>query len=182
MANSTVMFGFRPVTSSGGDGAIQMTKYNILAAYTAAIGIGDPVTLNASTGNVERWTDGDVLIGIAAQYRAAGAVSADADFMVYDDPNQIFEVRTLLADNTIVNLGDLVIGNAWPMTLGTVNATSGQSTTYLDSSGAAGVNLTGGIVWRGYQLGTGIDNDNTAANNVVHVKLATIAHYHTRQS
>lgn len=80
MANPNNSFGFQILQSEGKENRVR--EYNKTAA---AIYAGDAVKMT-NTGAVAVAAAGDVIIGVAAEYKAA----ADATIAVHDDPNSIF--------------------------------------------------------------------------------------------
>lgn len=90
MANRNYPHGFAPVGTLHG-GPIVTSLYSKVSGYATKIFAFDAV-MQATDGNINRFgTPGtDRLTGIAAHTTPA---SVDADQLVYDDPNIIFEVQ-----------------------------------------------------------------------------------------
>lgn len=80
MPNPNAPFGFQILKSDGKENRV--TEY---AKSNAAIYAGDVVALNSS-GQVAVAAAGGVVLGVAAEYKAA----SDTTIAVYDDPNAIF--------------------------------------------------------------------------------------------
>jgi hypothetical protein len=178
MANSATGFGLAPVQNpTGGDGTISVRTYKVAAAYTTAIFKG-ALVMQAADGSVVLWTAGNKALGVAAQYRAGAATVEDTDFIVYDDPTQLFLVKS--DDNTITDLGD-VQGSAFGVSAvsnetnadGTV--ATGLSTMKLDGSTGAGAATTT-LVLYGIDLSRAVDDDPSLTANDVVVRIAPIAH------
>lgn len=176
MANVDAPFGLRPVISPGGDNGIQMREYEVDSAYTTAIYEGALVML-AADGTVVLWTATNKVLGVAAQYRAGAATSANTTMLVYDDPDQQFVIQS--DDNTLVDNGDIQgIGFGISADANRTNAdgtaATGLSTMELDGASGGTVSLT--KVLYGIRPSRAIDDDVTLANNKVIVKIAPGAH------
>lgn len=94
MANPNAPFGFQILTTGG--------KENRITVYAKGSGIiypGDVVKMNSS-GQAVVAAAGDVMLGVAAEYKA----SADTSIAVYDDPNSIFMAQAD-ADFQLVDVG-----------------------------------------------------------------------------
>lgn len=107
MANTQAPFGFQPLLTDGKE--CRVTVYGKTAV---ALFCGDVVKMT-STGQVAVAAAGDVIIGVAAESKAAG----DTTIAVYDDPNSYFEAQAD-ADFQLTDVGQ----NA------NITATAGDST------------------------------------------------------
>jgi hypothetical protein len=131
MANADTPFGLRPVRYLSGapyNGAVN--HYSTAAGDSAAIFIGDPVTLSGTSqtinglvyADVDQAATGNIIAGVVVGvlptnrestiYRAA---STQRILLVADDPNLVFEIQevsggTALAANDIGLNADFVVG------------------------------------------------------------------------
>lgn len=87
MANTNRPYGFIVADSEGKQFRARPYKKESGSAIFA----GDVVKRNAA-GTVEVATAGDVIVGVAAEYKAA---TSTADILVYDDPECVFECMAL---------------------------------------------------------------------------------------
>lgn len=92
------------------DRVLRITPYVKLASYGTRIFKNDFVTL-AADGGVNVAAAGDVLLGVAAGDSAASTL--DNNFLVYDDPEQLFTVQnddggTALAQTNVGNNCDIL--------------------------------------------------------------------------
>lgn len=144
MSNTNAPFGLRPVRQLSGCADISISPYTIASSEATAMALGSPVKLTGTGTNIALAAAGDTAVGVFAgveylntqgehvrsQYWPAGTVTydgTDAQALVWDDPNIIFEIQTAtLAKADVGQLADWVAG-----TLDTLNKRSGA---YLDSS------------------------------------------------
>lgn len=142
MANTNSPFGLR-LHDTGGKCAY-LTEYTIASAYNTAIGEGDPVVMTGTGRNIAAAAAGEEnCIGVfkgcmyvnpqgeqvfSSQW-SASQVATEAKALVYDDPGFTFlaQVDTFAADDE---------GTTVDWTLGTVNTSTGMSTTQLDTTHA----------------------------------------------
>lgn len=152
MANSNTPMGLRPVGTIGMAGYRgKIEAFNVPATDATAIGIGDPVTLTGAGGIsadglpiVKRGTVGGICAGVmvgvklnptdltmTGGYRRA---STAMTILVDTDPNTIYEIQ----EDSVGGAVALANGtkNA-SLVLGTVDTTTGNSKTMLDSSTVA---------------------------------------------
>ena len=108
----------------------RIRPYNKAVGYATRIFPGDFVTL-ASDGNVQVAAAGDVLLGVAAMNSAAS--TAEANFLVYDDPDQLFVVQN---DDGGTALAQTNVGNNADILATTGDTTTGRSLHELDQSTA----------------------------------------------
>ena len=126
MANPNRPYGFLVADSEGA--AFRAKPYKKQSG--SAIFMGDVVKRNAA-GTVEVATAGDIIVGVAAEYKAA--TSTD-DILVYDDEDCIFECMALgsfaqsdvfLNANIDATTGDtLLLTSRQSLALSTKNTTS----------------------------------------------------------
>lgn len=143
MANLDAPRGYRAVSNGIAGTAPRVTKYTAKASL--ALGEGDLVALN-STGQVIAYNTTDAaagdLIGVAAH--PISATLSDRSLLVYDDPEQIFEVQA--DDNSLTVVADYLFKCFKPV-IATLNTTTLQSKHELDgssgtaTSGAAATNV-----------------------------------------
>lgn len=134
-------------------GQSRANAYTIAATDTGAIGYGDAVKLTTD-GLITVAAATDDIIGIFAgvEYLDAtgkpvisknwpGAVSGATNIVawVYDDPENVFEVQVGASGSAFVQT---IIGAQSDLVVGTPNAVTGQSTSYLnpvpEAAGAQG--------------------------------------------
>ncbi len=149
MANVNNPLGFIPYRHRGG-GDIRANRFP-LAAANSAIGIGCPVKiLNDGTVDLAAAGATAICIGVSAEYKAA---SSGGYIMVYDDPMITYRIQC----NGAIAATDVFY--AYDHAAGTVNATTGKSTDYLNSSAGAtdamctvlGLIEEAGNAWGAYQ-------------------------------
>lgn len=135
MANLDAPLGFRAVENGVAGTAPRLRKYTVKSSL--AIGEGDLVALN-STAQVIAYTTTDAvagdLIGVAAH--PVTATQTSRDLMVYDDPQQIFEVQ---ADGDVGSAVNSWLGKLFKVTVNTLNTTTLQSKHELDASASSAV-------------------------------------------
>ena len=125
-ANTDAPFGAMPY-----DGVKRVTPYNKVAGYATRISIGDFVVL-ASDGNVNVAAAGDTnVLGVAAM--SSPASTANLEFLVYDDPAQLF---TCQADDGGTALVQSNVGNNCDIIATAFNADTGRSNHEIDQSTA----------------------------------------------
>lgn len=81
MPNTQAPFGLQPVQTDGKENRVR----EYAKATSAALFAGDAVKMNSS-GEVVVAAAGDVILGVAAEYKAA----SETVIAVYDDPSQLF--------------------------------------------------------------------------------------------
>lgn len=150
MANVNQPMGLRPVGTIGAGGYVgRIEKFNVPATDGTAIGIGDPVTLTGAGGIaanglpiVKRGTVGGIAIGVCVgvelvptdltlTYRKA---STAMNILVDTDPMTVYEIQ----EDSVG--GSIALANGTKdcsLILGTVDTTTGNSKTMLDSSTVA---------------------------------------------
>lgn len=143
MATTASPFGFIPRKHPSGQ--TRANAYTIGASYNTAIGYEDPVALNTD-GTLNIGTAGSDVIGVFAgvTYNDAtgkptyaknwpGAVSGATNIVawVYDDPANVYEVQVGSGGSGYVQTA---IGAQANFVIGTPNATTGQSTSYLNAT------------------------------------------------
>lgn len=125
-------------------GQSRANAYTIASAYGSAIGYGDPVLLNTD-GTLNIATAGADILGIFAgcQYTDAtgkptfsknwpsGTVATNVVAYVYDDPTNVFEVQVGATGTGYVQTALGAQANA---VFAAPNATTGQSTSYLNAT------------------------------------------------
>lgn len=181
MANPTAGFGLQVVGRWDGTSPnFSRRKYPILSTYATAIAAGDLVTINATTGNMERYAagGGSLTIGVVDEFEwydtaakittwskywpgPAAAYSGTAWVWVIDDPNAEFIGRvsgTVVTDNNTGENADIVATapNAAGLSLETINSTTATTATYP---------------LRVLGVYEAVGNDNTLDNNIIRVKL-----------
>jgi hypothetical protein len=148
MANSNTPMGLRPVGTIGSYGySGRVERFYVPSTDSAAIGIGDPVTLtgaggiNAATGLpiVKRGTVGGIAIGVCVgvevlptdltvTYRKASTAMV---ILVDTDPMTIYEIQ----EDSVGGAISAANGTKdIPLVLGTVDTATGNSKTMIDSS------------------------------------------------
>ena len=142
MANTNAPRGFVPAYHLSGSGLLSPKTYAVADNYTTAIYTGDPVKL--TSGYVVIGTAGAAVLGIAAGFEytvtATGKRHKAKHFdgvtgktnivaLVYDDPKIVYEIQS----NS--NLSIANIGSAYDFATAAGSAITGDSGTYLDSSG-----------------------------------------------
>ncbi len=177
MANVDSAFGLRPVASPGGESSFVMREYEVAAAYATALYEGALLMLTTD-GTVILWVATNLTVGVAAQYRAAAATTANTTMLVYDDPNQVFLIQS--DDNTLVDNGDIQgIGFGISADANHTNAdgTAATGISAAELDGASGANPpTTTLVLMGVRPSRAIDDDMSLANNKVMVRIAGLAH------
>jgi len=150
MANANTPFGLRPVGTIGSAGYTgRIERFYVPATDSAAIGMGDPVTLTGAGGLhtdgtpiVKRGTVGGIALGVmvgvlptptdlSLTYRKA---STAMYIYVDTDPNTVYAVQED-GDGGAVALANGTKNAS--LILGTVDTVTGNSKTMLDSSTAA---------------------------------------------
>ncbi len=125
-------------------GQSRANAYTIGSTYNSAIGYGDPVLLNTD-GTLNIATAGADIIGIFAgcQYTdasgkptfsknwPAGTTATNIIAYVYDDPTNVFEVQVGSGGTGYVQTA---IGAQANAVFAAPNATTGQSTSYLNAT------------------------------------------------
>lgn len=112
------------------DRTLRISRYNKDNA-AARIFIGDFVILEAD-GSVAVAAAGDALLGVAAMGSAAS--TAEANFLVYDHPDQLFVVQE---DSDSAFMAQTNVGNNADILATTGDTTTGRSAHELDMSNAA---------------------------------------------
>ena len=176
MANVDAPFGLRPIASPGGETSFAMREYEVAAAYATALYEGCLLMLTTD-GTVILWTATNKTVGVAAQYRAGAATTANTTMLVYDDPDQLFLIQS--DDNTLVDAGDIqTLAFGVSADSGRTNAdgvaATGKSTMELDGASGSTASLT--LLLYGIRPSRAIDDDVTLANNKVMVKIVPAAH------
>lgn len=142
MALTASPFGF--VLRKNPTGQSRANTYKIASGYGTAIGYGDPVLLNTD-GTLNIATAGNDFIGIFAgcQYIdatgkptysknwPASTVATDIVAYVYDDPENVYEVQVGATGTGYVQTA---IGAQANLVTAAPNATTGQSTSYLNAT------------------------------------------------
>lgn len=189
MANPTTGFGLRPVRRLDG-AALSFQVERRLIAYNNAhtIGTGDLCTSLAS-GYIDAYTAGDTItagVFIGCKYLSPtlgyefwfpqwNAPTLPSTTVVYAyviaDPNIVFDVRT--AGGTAAAVGVADIGANFELTVGTVNALTGQSTTTVLNTPATTSTYPVKMVNTSSTVTSGF-NDNTLVNNIIEVRLNTL--------
>lgn len=174
MPNANTPMGLRPVGTLGQATYVgKIEKFYVPSTDSTAIGIGDTVTLtgaggiNAATGLpiVKRGTVGGiaagVMVGVELQpndlsitYRKA---STGMVILVDTDPNTIYEIQEDSVGGAIAAANGTKNGS---LILGTVDTTTGNSKTMLDSSTVAANNALDLLILRPSPV-----VDNTVASN-----------------
>ena len=149
MANVSRISGFKPVKSlAGGAWTALIRQYDADAAKSAAIFIGDPVTL-AADGNVEAAASGDTILGVVVAVGLENTLFENSSG--YFDPDNlgkrylaaaeagvvgvvpaemsIFEVYSDSGDDLDLNLGD-----SRDFKVGAGSTTTGNSAYTIDST------------------------------------------------
>lgn len=186
MANPTIGFGLKVAgRSDSASPTFSRREYPVLNTYATAMAAGDLVTINASTGNIERYAAGGgaLTVGVVDQFEwydtvrktkvwsnywpgPASSFSGSVTAYVIDDPDAEFLVRASGAAITAAEVGE----NA--DIVATAPSAAGFSLETLDSTSPA---TTANFPLRILGLYEGVGNDSTLANNIVRVKLnATI--------
>ena len=101
-------------------------------ASAVAIYPGDFVTLETDGGLGVATTSQALIVGVAAEYSAAS--TRKADFLVYDDPNQLFTIQD---DSDTTGMTQASIGTNADITVTTGDTTLLRSLHEIDSSTAA---------------------------------------------
>lgn len=185
MANVSRVNGLNPVKSLIGDGnSGQVNTYFIPSTNATNVFVGDPVKADTTGDTVAAGgkglgiqsvapaAAGDAIIGVVVgfavdptnlntpQYRAA---STGRYVLVADDPNQLFEIQTSNGTLGVADVGlNASVANAGGST------TTGTSGYTLDVGTAA---TTATLALRIVGFTQRVDNDNTAANAKVIVKI-----------
>lgn len=133
MANRDGPNGFTPVRHNTG-GEIRCEQVPLLAT-NAAIGIGDPLMLEAA-GGYDAWTSG-AIAGIAAEAKSA-SVGADQTILAYVDPEIIYTAQTDDGTGTLTALTGVNL-NATALAGTPAN---GRSTAEIDETSGATGNAT----------------------------------------
>lgn len=137
MANPDKPFGFKLVTSKGGNTALQ--KYSVDASNAAIIGLGDPISIEAD-GGVARSAadDGVIVVGVVARIedsdgKAIKRLAASTAGTVYVIPAEgnVFEVQ---ADSGTTLTAAAINATANFVVTGDADSTTGISQVELDSS------------------------------------------------
>lgn len=152
MANYAALYGFQPVRSiHGGPGYVR--RFCGLANYATAIGIGDPVTGQGTSGvptdygsgltvdDVQAASSAGVIDGVALNYRAASTL---ATVWAQTDPNMLFA--------GVVNGAALAFALATSDTnanfaTGSPSTTTGYSTYAIDGASENTTNTLDLKVW-----------------------------------
>lgn len=169
MANVNAPLGFRPVTNGKAGTAPLLTEY--VRSSTAVIYEGALLYLEqegprtwsgTATGQLQ-------IVGVAAHYCSA----TDLKVLVYDDPEQEFEIQGDTAVTTPIG----AIGWFGPLVAVTGNATTLQSKSELDTSGLSSVyTATHFNLVQVRRLPISEDNDQDAADAKWIVKIIPAAH------
>lgn len=125
----------------------RLKKY--VNSTTTATGRGDIVALNSS-GVVHRiatTTGSDKIVGVAANYVAAGAASTDV--WVYDDPDQQFVMQD---DGDSATPAQTSVGSTFALIIGAPSSLTGQSIFEIDAS-ATGAAATDPVLVTGFITG-----------------------------
>ncbi|HTG45208.1 MAG TPA: hypothetical protein VK633_11825 [Verrucomicrobiae bacterium] len=148
MANVDNARGLHPIRgSNGGEPRMRVYKANV----TTDIFQGDVVEMLA-TGTVKSivtTTGSATAIGVAANRVDASIQATSQDVLVYDDPDQEFEVQD---DGEAATPSQAVVGATFALILTTGNTTTGMSKHEIDAS-AAGVSATDAVLVQGFKLG-----------------------------
>lgn len=153
MANRDAPRGLRPAYHRHG-GTIRTEKYRIASAYNTSIGMGDPVVLVGTNKHIARgtpgtapfvgvfagcsWTGTDGKFNFSPYWPASTATlgSADAEALVWADPNIVFEIQS---DGPTAEAD---IGQTADVVMGTVDTATGNGKSELDDSNiGTGANL-----------------------------------------
>lgn len=163
-------------------GQSRANAYTIASTYGTAIGYGDTVIL-ATDGTITAGTAAADIIGTFAgvQYTdatgkptfsknwVAGTTATNIVCYVYDDPTNVFEVQVGSGGSGYVQAA---IGDQADVVVGTPNATTGQSTSYLNAT------LKGAGVQGQFRIvGFGSDGVYDATTNPFPSVLVTIARH-----
>lgn len=193
MANPTTGFGLRPARRLDAAGlSFQLEQREIAYNNSHTIGTGDLTTFLAS-GYIDKYTAGDTItagvfmgcrylspaLGYTQWFPSWTAPSLPSTTKVYalilQDPNVVFEVRT---GGGAAAVGIADIGANFELTVGTVNALTGQSTTLVDD--ATGPATTATYPVKMVNIAPTVNsnfNDNSLVNNIIEVRLNTLALY-----
>lgn len=142
MATSASPYGF--LLRKHPTGQSRANVYTIGTGYATAIGYGDPVALNTD-GTLNIGTAGSDIIGIFAgvQYTdatgkptfsknwVASTAATNIVAYVYDDADNVYEVQVGSGGTGYVQTA---IGAQANFVIGTPNASTGQSTSYLNAT------------------------------------------------
>jgi len=129
-SNIDLPFGLRAVENGVAGTVPRLRPYTVKAAV--AIYEGDLVGMN-TTGVITAYTATDAdngdIVGVAAHHIAAGAV--DRELLVYDDPEQIYEVQA--NDDSLTIAGDYMF-EYFDIVATTGNTTTLQSKHEIDDA------------------------------------------------
>ena len=161
MANTDTPLGLRPVTGGKAGTTPQLHEYTLATSTT--IFQGTPVALDTSgliVAYLANTTDAQKLVGVASAHRTASQT-----ILVYDDPDQEFEIQS--DDNSVTNAGSLRGVNFTMITPTSGNTTNLQSIAELDGSSGLAIN-TGTTVrpLKGLRFSQEIQNDLTSFTNI----------------
>lgn len=144
MANVDDPNGLTPVSGVGGSAGHRVREYKVAAADAKVIGMGDLLIMD--DGFAEKtvaadaaWGGADnIIIGVAAQNVAATGV--ERTVLVYDDPDQVFEVQT--DDGNTITTRAGFVGKSFGYLEGTISSVTGRSGAELDEDSAAAGSTT----------------------------------------
>ncbi len=149
MANTNAPFGFSQWSGQGSSPTYEQVVFPIAYDYATAIYNGDPVMIDATTGNLITLTPGTqqvagIFIGCRfnavayngqlryAQYwpGVGQAVAGSVEAFVINDPNAQFLAQ--IGGSTSVGATQAAVGGNLQVVMGTGSTLTGQSGAYLD--------------------------------------------------